>query len=102
MPSRRLFGFGTQFLTPFKSAAFALPRDQLEARIRDLANHVFQNKRIAKPAARVIFNHNDANATTVLDALREHNVLKVEGAKKGAYYVFTDEWVNHDHEVVGA
>ena len=83
-------------------AGFGMTREQLENAIRELVKTVFQNKKIAKPAARVLFGDNDANATTVLDALRQHNVLKVEGAKKGAYYVFTDEWVYHDHEVVGA
>jgi hypothetical protein len=62
---------------------------------------VFLHKKITKPRARIIVG-DDKRATTVLNALRDANVLRVEGVKKGAAWVFTDRWVHHDHEVVGA
>jgi hypothetical protein len=40
-------------------------------------------------------------AVWALNLLRTHGVLKVEGQKKGARWVFTDPWVHHDHQVSG-
>ncbi|HUG00633.1 MAG TPA: hypothetical protein VML95_02085 [Longimicrobiales bacterium] len=75
-------------------------RDQLEQQIRRVLHKVFEAKRITKTGATTILG--DAGlATTVLNKLREHDVLQVEGQKRGARWVFTDQWVHKDHEVAG-
>src|SRR5438094_546788 len=63
--------------------------------------HVFQHKKITKLTARRIVG-DDNRTIRALHVLRDGNVLRTEGAKRGATWVFTDKWVYHDHEVVGA
>jgi nucleoside 2-deoxyribosyltransferase len=82
--------------------AYNIAREQDEQSLVDIVKHVFQHKRITKPKARTIVGGDDKRATVALNALRNANVLRVEGAKRGATWVFTDSWVYHDHEVVGA
>jgi hypothetical protein len=79
---------------------FNITREQDEQKLVELVNHVFLHRKITKPKARTIIG-DEKRATTVLNALRDANVLRVEGVKKGATWVFTDKWVHHDHEVVG-
>jgi nucleoside 2-deoxyribosyltransferase len=81
--------------------AFNITREQDEQNLIEIVNHVFRHKKITKPKARTIVG-DDKRATNALNALRDANVLRVEGVKKGATWVFTDKWVHHDHEVVGA
>jgi hypothetical protein len=81
--------------------AFNITREQDEQKLTEIVKHVFLHKKITKPKARTIVG-DDKRATIALNALRDANVLRVEGAKKGAAWVFTDRWVHHDHEVVGA
>jgi hypothetical protein len=81
--------------------AFDLTREQDEQKLIKVVKHVFLHKKITKPNARTIVG-DDKRATIALNALRDANVLRVEGAKKGAAWVFTDKWVCHDHEVAGA
>ena len=81
--------------------AYNITREQVEQNLTEIVKHVFQHKNIMKPKARTIVG-DDKRATGALNALRNANVLRVEGVKKGATWVFTDKWVHHDHEVVGA
>ncbi|HWY85752.1 MAG TPA: hypothetical protein VNX28_03455 [Gemmataceae bacterium] len=78
--------------------AFNLTREQDELKLAKLVKHVFSHKRITKPDARKICG-NDKTATSSLSALREAGIMRVDGAKKGAKWVFTDQWVHHDHAV---
>ncbi len=80
---------------------FNITREQDELKLIEIVKHVFLHKKITKPKARIVVG-NDKRATSALNALREANVLRVEGVKKGATWVFTDRWVHQDHEVVGA
>jgi len=61
---------------------------------------VFNAKHITKSQGAGILGA-DALATTVFNALREKDVLQVQGQRRGARWVFTDHWVYHDHEVSG-
>jgi hypothetical protein len=80
---------------------FNTTREQDEQKLIEIVKHVFLHKRITKPKARTIVG-DDKRATIALNALRDASVLCVEGEKRGATWVFTDRWVHHDHEVVGA
>lgn len=82
-----------------QSDRFNITREQDEQQLRELVKHVFEHKRITKPTARTILG-DDKRATVALNNLREADVLRIEGSKKGARWVFTDRWVYHDHEVV--
>jgi len=81
--------------------AYNITREQEEQKLIELVKHVFLYKKITKPKARAIVG-DDRRATIALNSLRSENVLRVEGAKKGAAWVLTESWVHHDHEVVGA
>jgi hypothetical protein len=83
-----------------QSDPFNLTREQDEQKLIEIVKHVFLHKRITKPKARMIVG-DDKRATIALNALRDLKVLRVKGAKKGAAWVFADQWVHHDHEVVG-
>jgi nucleoside 2-deoxyribosyltransferase len=92
----------------FKNLSYALQRNSYNITREDdeqtliaIVNHVFWHKRITKPRARTLAG-GDKRATTALNTLRDARILRVEGAKKGAAWVFSDSWVHHDHEVVGA
>jgi nucleoside 2-deoxyribosyltransferase len=80
---------------------YDVAREQDEQKLIEISKHVFLHKKITKSQARTVVG-DDRRATAALNALREANALRVEGAKKGATWVFTDSWVHHDHEVVGA
>ena len=80
---------------------YNVTREQVEQNLIEIVQHVFQHKKITKPKAREIVG-DDKRATGAFNALRGANVLRVEGVKKGATWVFTDRWVHHDHEVAGA
>lgn len=82
-----------------QSDRLLVTREELEVQILEIVKLVFQHKKITKPGVVKQLKINATNASTILDALRANGVLKVEGQKKGAKYVFTDEWVHHDHEV---
>lgn len=79
--------------------AFNITREQDELNLVQVIQHVFQHKKIMTPKAREIIG-DDKRAASVLNALRNGNVLR--WVKKGGTWVFTDKWVHHDHEVVGA
>lgn len=81
--------------------AFNVAREQDEQNLKAIAKYVFQHKKITKPKALAIVGE-DKRATNALNALREANVLRVEGVKRAATWVFTEQWAYHDHEVVGA
>lgn len=83
------------------SNAFPFDRAELEARLLKLVNSIFQNKRTTRSGVRKFFENDDALAGTVLSALRQHEVLQPEGARRHAKWVFSPKWVYHDHEVTG-
>jgi hypothetical protein len=84
-----------------QKGAFDVAREQDEQALKEIVAHVFEHKKITKPHARTIVDDDDKRATLALNALREAGVLRVEGEKRGAAWVFTDTWVHLDHEVVG-
>jgi hypothetical protein len=84
-----------------QTGTFNVTREQDEQTLKEIVAHVFEHKKITKPHARTIVEDDDKRATLALNALREAGVLRVEGEKRGAAWVFTDTWVHHDHEVVG-
>ena len=84
-----------------QSAAFPFPREEIEVKLTQTIQHVFQHKRITRAGIAKIFG-DDAMAGIVLPALREHGVFKLEGQRKAAKWLLGDSWVHHDHEVVGA
>jgi hypothetical protein len=104
---KQLLGAKSSALRLFNKISYAIQtdrfnvtREQDEQKLIEIVKHVFLHKKITKPKARTIVG-DDKRATVVLNALRDANVLRVEGVKKGATWVFTDRWVHHDHEVVG-
>jgi hypothetical protein len=80
--------------------AETLERSELQSRIAAVVQRIFAAKHIAKSKAVEILG-SDALATTVLNALREKGVIRVEGVKRSARWVFAESWVYHDHEVSG-
>lgn len=105
---KQLLGAKSSALRLFNNISYAMQRDafnitreQDEQNLTEIVRHVFQHKKITKPKARNIVG-DDRRASNALNALRDANVLRVEGVKKGATWVFADKWVHHDHEVVGA
>jgi len=76
-------------------------RVEIESAIIEVLNRVYRSKRIVRGTARSILQ-DDNLVTVALNKLRERDVLQVEGERRGARWVFTDSWVTHDHEVVGA
>jgi len=84
-----------------QSEAFPYPREEIEARLRKVVCQVFKQKRITRSGVAKITG-DDRTAGIVVTALREDGVLKVEGQRKAAKWLLGDEWVHHDHEVVGA
>lgn len=83
-----------------QSDAFQMSREEIEAKIEQIVHRVFDRKKITREEARKIAG-DDGNAGVILNALREKGVLKVEPKKRYSYWLFTDSWVHHDHEVVG-
>lgn len=77
-----------------------MTRPDFENRITQVISRVFRSKHITKQQASTILGDVEL-ATAVLNALRAKDVLKVEGQRRGARWVFTDKWAYHDHEVSG-
>jgi hypothetical protein len=77
-----------------------LDRQTLEDRLRHVVKTVFDKKQIQKRGASQILG-DEGLATAALNALREKDVLKVEGQRRGSRWVFTDSWAYADHEVSG-
>lgn len=78
----------------------SVSRDVVLERLTHLVTRVFNQKSITKRIAISIMKK-ETLASSALSQLRTADVLKVEGVRGGARYVFTDNWVNHDHEVSG-
>jgi hypothetical protein len=78
-----------------------ITREDFGIKLREIIQSVYKNKKMIITAAQKIIGDVKL-ARAVLNALREKEVLKVEGIKRAARWVFTDEWVHHDHEVTGA
>lgn len=78
----------------------SLKREDVRGRLTQLVAGVFGSKSVTRAAAATLMG-SDALASACLAALRQRDVLQIEGAKRGARYVFTDRWVYHDHEVAG-
>ncbi len=83
------------------SDAFPFDRAELEARLLSVVNLVFRNKRTTRAGVRKVFDNDDYLAGTVLAGLRQYSVLQPEGARRHARWVFSSNWVYHDHEVTG-
>jgi hypothetical protein len=81
-------------------SAGGMDRPAVEKRLQELLQKVFENKQIQKRQASQIME-SDGLATAALNALREREVLKVEGQRRGSRWVFTDSWAYADHEVSG-
>lgn len=81
-------------------SAKPLTHVQVQAKVSEVLKVVYKEKRITKTRAETIFGDR-GYADAALDRLRVVDVLKMEGQKRGAIYVFTDSWVYHDHEVAG-
>ena len=74
--------------------------DQIEHHVTQILNEVFQHGRITKQnAERLVGNRQLADQ--ILPALRERGVLAIDGQKRGAKWVFGENWVNRTHEVAG-
>jgi nucleoside 2-deoxyribosyltransferase len=82
------------------SSAEGMPREDFEAKIMEVVRRVFSGKHINKRQAAQIMG-SDGLATAVLNGLRGKDVLQVQGQRRGARWVFTDNWAYHDHEVSG-
>ncbi len=76
------------------------PRSDIESALTAVLQKVYLNKRVNKQQAVQVFGGKPL-ADLALNALRQKGVLQVEGAKKGAKWVFSNDWVYHDHEVAG-
>ncbi len=81
--------------------AFNITREQDEQNLRAIIKYVFMNKNISKPRA-VEIVRDEKRATAALNALRDADVLRVEGVRKAARWVFNDNWTHHDHEVTSS
>ena len=77
----------------------SVPREQVEDRILQLVTRVFNSKSVTMATARTIMG--SSLAWLAIQKLRSRNVFELIGAKKNARYVFTSDWVYHDHEVSG-
>jgi hypothetical protein len=78
-----------------------IPRQELVDRTRKFLHTVYTSRRTSKSQAAKLYGDRWL-ADVALNKLREMNVLQVVGQKRGATWVFSDTWVNHDHEVAGA
>lgn len=74
--------------------------DQIEEHILRILNEVFQHGRVTKQQAEKLVGDR-ALADWAMAHLRERGVLAIDGAKRGAKWVFSDSWVNRHHEVTG-
>lgn len=77
-----------------------IARDVVRDRLTAVVTHVFNKRSITKTGTRTIMK-SDALADAALTELRAANVFKIEGERRGARYVFGDDWVYSDHEVTG-
>lgn len=84
-----------------QSDAFPYDRQEIESRLCKTINQIYRAKKITRAAVKKIFG-DDRMAGIVLNTLREEDVVKLEGQRKAAKWMLSDNWVYHDHEVVGA
>lgn len=78
----------------------SLTRESVEERMLTLVTKVFNSKSVKKNQVNAIMG-SDTLGTATANALRAADVLKLEGVRGGAKYVFGEDWVYHDHEVTG-
>ena len=78
----------------------SMAQPEVYERLVKLLVRVFNSRHISKSQAKTIMK-TDQLASAALSKLRAKEVLKVEGANRGARYVFTDKWVYADHQVTG-
>ena len=81
-------------------SSLPVTREQIVVKTTQLLNTVFATKRITKSSAEKLLGDRKL-ADNTLNKLREMGVLQVVGERGGAKWVFTDNWVYHDHEVAG-
>ncbi len=82
-------------------ASIALSREEVEAALLRVVQKVFTTRRLTKGEAEELCGDRRL-ADIALNKLRDNDVLKIEGQKRGAHWVFTDSWVHIDHEVSGS
>lgn len=75
-------------------------QEVVKERLRLLVTRLFNSKSVTKATATSLMK-SEGLATSAIAILRAKDVLQIEGAKRGARYVFTSSWVYHDHEVAG-
>jgi hypothetical protein len=74
--------------------------DQLQTKICAVLIKIYKEKKITKKQAETIFEDR-WYADRALSKLREMDILQMEGTRRGAKWVFSENWVYHDHEVAG-
>jgi hypothetical protein len=83
-----------------QSDLFEYGREEIENRLVSVVHRVYKRKKITRAEVAKIVG-DDKKAAAVMNALREYNVLKLEGQRRAAKWLLSDAWVSHDHEVVG-
>jgi hypothetical protein len=79
--------------------SMGMTQDELEAKLREVVHTVFKHKKITKGKVRAILG-SESLADKALGLLRTE-ILRMEGDRRTAIYLFADRWVVHDHEVGG-
>lgn len=75
-------------------------RTDIEDFIRTIVKQIYTNKSITKDAAS---KHCQSRplADAILNSLRAQGVVEISGSKRGSKWIFSENWVYHDHEVAG-
>jgi len=74
--------------------------DGIESLLTKIVNEVFQNGKITKQAAERLVNDRPF-ADAAMNHLRERQVLAIDGNRRGAKWIFAENWVSKSHEVAG-
>jgi hypothetical protein len=74
--------------------------DQIESHLIRILNEVFQHGKITKQQAERLVGDR-ALADWSMNHLRERGVLAIDGQRRGAKWVFGENWVTKHHEVAG-
>lgn len=72
--------------------------DEVEIRITKIVAEVFKHGKITKQRAEELVG-NRKFADVAMRHLREKQVLAIEGAKRGAKWVFGENWVKKSHQI---
>jgi hypothetical protein len=74
--------------------------DQIEVKLITLVNEVFKYNKITKTRAESLIQDR-AFADVAMQHLREKGIFEVDGARRGAKWIFGPDWITNNHEVVG-